>query len=370
VPTASSPADARTTPGSIRVAIAAAVIVIALLAPSPAGAAKGPRDFYGVVPQGGLRASDFERLGNARVSAIRVEFDWAAVQGGRGQCRADGSGPCNWAGIDSLVANAAAAGIRIFPTLYGAPRFVNKHHNDAPAGGKDLAGWRDFVAAAAGRYGRGGVFWRGGRGYGTGGPEKPITDWQIWNEPNSKQFWHGRPQPRRYGRMVRTSAEAIRNHDPNAEIVLAGMFGFAKRPLASFLRELYKMKRIERSFDALAIHPYSPKIAGIKRQIGIARGAARRAGDRKVGIHMTELGWSSGSGRHELEKGKKGQAALLRKSFRMLRKRRGAWNIESVIWFAYNDTKLETCTFCRNAGLVNANREPKPAWRAFVRFTK
>ena len=381
-----------------------AAAALALILPAGASAAKPPRDFYGVVPQGGLTANDYAMLGGANVGTLRVEFDWAAVQNGSGKCQADG-GACNWGSTDALVANAAAHGIRIFPTLYGVPRFVSKHHNDAPTKGKDLKRWRSFVAAAARRYGPNGVFWQGGGpppeppppeppppeppppepdpgggggyvgengglGHRAAGGVFPITDWQIWNEQNSKQFWRGKSQPKAYGKLLKASATEIRAQDSNATIVVGGMYGFAKQTLESFMKELYRVKKIERSFDAIAIHPYSPTVLGLKKQISIARRTAKKSGDRGVKIQMTEMGWSSGGGKHPLDKGKKGQAKLLKKSFKLLTKKRGAWNIDALIWFAYNDTNLKTCAFCRNSGLVNTNSQPKPAWREFVRFTQ
>ena len=210
----------------------------------------------------------------------------------------------------------------------------------------------------------------GGLGLRAAGGVFPITDWQIWNEANSKQFWHGKPQPKAYGRLLKTSSKAIRQQDRRAEIVTGGMFGYAKLPLVSYLKQLYRVKRIERSFDAIAIHPYSPTVAGIRKQVRSALRTARRSGDRKVRIQMTELGWTSSKGSHPLDKGRSGQAKLLKKSFRLLTRKRKAWHIDALIWFAYNDTNLRTCHFCRNAGLVNVKGKPKPAWRAFVRFTK
>jgi hypothetical protein len=349
--------------------LALAAIAVALMLPSAAGAKKVPRGFYGVVPQGGLGGADYQRLAGAKVGTMRVEFNWPAIQPSPGNCTKDG-GACNWGAIDDLAGNLAAAGVRLRPVLYGSPPFVSKHHNKAPTGGKDLKKWRAFVRAAVGRYGRGGTYWRQYDPYVGARKSKPVRDWQFWNEPNSKQFWHGRPKPRRYGRLLKASSKQVRKKDRKADVALAGMYGFAKQPLVSYLRELYRVKKIERAFKAIAIHPYSRNIGGIKKQIRSARRAARRAGDRKVRIQMTEMGWTSSTGAHPLDKGKKGQASMLKKSFRLLTRKRRAWNIDGIVWFAYNDTNLETCQFCRNAGLVNVSGQPKPAWRAFTRFTK
>jgi hypothetical protein len=83
------------------------------------------------------------------------------------------------------------------------------------------------------------------------------------------------------------------------------------------------------------------------------------------------MGWGSGRGGHPLNQGKKGQARMLNKSFGLLSRKRGAWNITGVNWFTYQDTNSkDVCRFCRDAGLFNVHGEPKPSWRAFKKFTR
>jgi hypothetical protein len=363
----------------------ACVLAGVLALPAVAGAQKPPDEFYGVIPQEPLTGEDYARIAEANVGTVRIPFDWPAVQYVRGECQPTPQvGVCNWAQMDSVVGNLAQVGARVMPILYGSPSFISKKGNKAPLKGAGLEGWRAFLHAAAARYGRNGVFWQGGGvvppddggGGGGGGyigeqPRGaagvlPITDWQVWNEPNSAQFWHGDPDPRKYAAFVRASANALRAGDPMADVVLGGMFADAKLPIVPYMNEFYRVKGIDRSFDDLAIHPYAQDIKDLKRQIGAARKAARKG----TAIRVTEIGWSSRNGGHRLNVGTDGQAEMLSKAFRLLTKNRRAWNISGINWFALRDTTNKaTCRFCLRAGLLKVDGRPKPAWSVFTRFS-
>jgi hypothetical protein len=342
------------------------VIAFVLAAPGTAAAKKPPRGFYGVVPQEPFTGGDYSSLADSGAATVRLPFNWAAIQQVKGKCRGDVQvGICSWTVTDDILANLATAGIRVLPILYGSPSFVSGKHPAKPPLGKGESRWKAFLKAAAERYGRNGEFWKSFDDYGA--KPVPIIDWQVWNEPNSKQFWHPSPNPGRYASLVKTSAKALRNGDRKADIVLGGMFADAKVPIGAFMRGFYRSKGIGSKFDELAIHPYSATIKGLKRQIAKARHAARG----KTKIRVTELGWSSKNGGHPLMKGRKGQAKMLEKSFRLLAKHRRSWRISGINWFALRDTgNRSTCSFCRQSGLLEQNGTAKPAYRSFRRLAK
>lgn len=346
-----------------RILAIALTLVAALTLPSAAAAKKAPRSFYGVVPQEPMTGGDYSRLAESGAGTVRIQFNWSAIQQVKGKCRGDVQvGICSWTVTDDILANLANAGIRAVPYFYGTPYFVSKNSTKPPLG-KGESRWKAFLKAAAERYGRNGHFWRAYDDYGA--KPVPITDWQIWNEPNSKQFWHPDPNPRRYAELVKISAKALRNGDRKADVVLGGMFADAKVPLVGFMRGFYRSKGIGKRFDELAIHPYSASISGLKRQLRLARKAARG----KTKIRITEMGWSSKKGSHPLMKGPNGQAKMLKKSVRLLAKKRRSWNISGFNWFALRDTSNRfTCSFCRKSGLLEKNGNPKPAWRAYLKL--
>ncbi len=80
-------------------------------------------------------------------------------------------------------------------------------------------------------------------------------------------MWGGKADPDSYARMVRTASEVIRDHDPEAEIMLAGLAP-AQRSIRPwiFMRDL--LGKLDRTtFDTVAIHPYAEDQAGVDSQI-------------------------------------------------------------------------------------------------------
>ncbi len=50
-----------------------------------------------------------------------------------------------------------------------------------------------------------------------------IRDWEIWNEPDTSEFFSGTPQ--QYAMMLRTAHDAIKAVDPEANVLLGGISG-------------------------------------------------------------------------------------------------------------------------------------------------
>jgi hypothetical protein len=210
----------------------------------------------------------------------------------------------------------------------------------------------------------------------SGVAENPITEWQILNEPNSSSFYHPKPNPSEYAHLLEVSANAIHDVDPSADIVLAGMFG-TPHPADGqaikawkFLRKIYKAGAKD-DFDAAASHPYSGNLRGIRFQIKKFRNVMKKNGDKRADIAVTEMGWGSKKNvASALGKGKKGQARILKKSFKLLKKKRKKWNIRGLMWFTWKDHDDPTfCEWCDSAGLFTKSFNPKPAWKKYVRFT-
>jgi Glycosyl hydrolase catalytic core len=349
----------------IAVAIVAATAAL-LLAASPAGAVS--RSFFGIVASERPEASDFEMMGDAGVGTFRFQLDWRNIQSTEG-------GAYNWSGPDEQFENAALNGIEPLPILYGTPEWVGANREPPLGSEQDKQAYKDFVAAAVERYGAGGDFWQSFAAEHPGVGAKPPRAWQISNEQNSPSYWEPKPSPKKYAELVRISDEAIDGVDQSADVLLGGMFGTPSRNKGiyswKFLKKLYQVNGIESHFEAIALHPYSPNLAGIRAQIELAREKVKKAGDRAA-IWITEIGWgSAGTPGQPLSKTAKGQKKLLRKSFNLLLDRRGKWKIRRVLWFTWRDPSDGTdpvgvvCGWCGSAGLLDADRDPKPAFHQF-----
>ena len=167
------------------------------------------------------------------------------------------------------------------------------------------------------------------------------------------------------------SAHALRAVDPRAKIVLAGVAAVRDGvPWAGFLRDLYAVPRIRRSFDFVGFHPYSQNIRILRAQIERIRGLLTRVGDRRARLAVTEIGWASDGERpRPLIVGAHLQATLLRRSFALLSQRDTGWHVSDVQWYAWQDSHAieDGCVFCEYAGLFDSFGRPKPAWAAFRR---
>ncbi len=202
----------------------------------------------------------------------------------------------------------------------------------------------------------------------------PITVWQIWNEQNSPKYFAPKVDPALYAKIVEDTAAAITAVDPQAEVMLGGMWGPAQTdavlPLAPYFKRFYSVKGIEKSFDSIALHPYAASTSAAIEQVTAARAAVKRAGDRKVGTWITELGWAAdGPKKDPYVKGLKGQARLLGSTLKAFERQRRKLRIEGVYWYSWRDLPGGDliCDWCGHAGLRGLDGSAKPAWNAFVK---
>jgi hypothetical protein len=334
-------------------------LVVLASAPSAAGA-RTPDDFFGVVSHGPLVADDYPRMRSGGVAKLRFVLSWREIQ--------PAPDVFDWSVPDAIVGGAADHGIEPLPFVFGSPSWIGEEAHPPLASVQERQAWRAFLTAAVERYGRGGSFWEGRAN------ALPITDWQIWNEPNYPLYWNPRPDARQYADLLELSAKAITSADERARILLGGVAAVRSGPLPwVFLRDLYRVKRIERHFDAVTIHPYSPNMTGVQYQLAQMRDVMSRAGERRTPIEVTEIGWGSdGPAESPLVKGTKGQARSLKNAFRLLSEKRRRYRIGSVQWLSWQDSASSEpgCGFCQYTGLFTLDREPKPSWREFRRFAR
>jgi len=354
-------------------ALALAVLASGALA-STAGAV--PATFWGVVPQATPTPEQLTRLKRGGVDSMRVPFVWGAVQQQKG-------GPFDWSGVDSIVANAANAGIEVLPFLTGTPKWAvaidHRYHSPESLPVRTAVqknGWSTFVREAVARYGPTGSFWAANPGV----PRRPIGTWQIWNEPNFMYFV-AKPNPVEYGKLVKLSFSAIRGVDPGAKLILGGLFSrpaeanlTRKPPLAyfaaDFLEKLYQSTPgIKRMFQGVALHPYTATYTRLMPYIEEIRDVLKENHDAGKGLWLTELGWSSKppAKNNSFAKGTAGQASQLRGAFRLIKAKASKWHIQRVYWFSIDD-QPGSCNFCDGSGLFAKGFKPKPSWNAFVAF--
>ena len=181
---------------------------------------------------------------------------------------------------------------------------------------------------------------------------RPITAWQIWNEPNLKQYWYPKPNAGQYLSMLRTVGGAIKSRDPSAEIVTAGMpdsrLSGAIR-LQPYLKALYAGGGTS-AFDTVAINSYavSPKYLG--KLMDTTRKYVNRIGGRSDKLWISEVGWCDKGYKpgHRFCVGTKRQTAYTSQALSLIKKKRSAWKLRGFVWFSWRDGK----PYVKNTGLL------------------
>ena len=92
----------------------------------------------------------------------------------------------------------------------------------------------------------------------------------------------------KYATLVKSARRAIHGADHKANVILAGMSGRGHPSDKKFLNRFYRERRIKRSFDAVAVNPYAPKVKQVGAKIKRIRGVMRRHGDKRTALWISE----------------------------------------------------------------------------------
>ena len=351
----------------------AAVLALGVAA-APASAAKVQ---YGLAPQTTLTAADYAGINSLKTDVIRIGLSWPGIQPNAGTCTAQG-GACNWSFPDNQIGANAANGIETVATLFGSPPFIAADGNTPPV--KDIDAWRQWVTAAAERYGPGGTYWSGPYQavFGANAPVTPIRTWLVWNEQSSFQFFKPKPKVKKYAKILEPASDALQDADKKAEVLTGGMFpdtGPKGIQIEKYVKDLYKQKGIgNKTIDAVSIHPYAKSGKELDKQIKSLRKTMDKSGGKKDDIWVTEMGYASGGPKSQpvVKKGEKGQAKAIKDAYKTIDKKDKKYDIAGVIYFTWQDADRSTgvCKFCAFAGLIDENGQEKKAFKAYKKATK
>jgi hypothetical protein len=353
----------------LRRVLPVAVMVAALVA-APAHAAKRqvPRGWLGMDADGPLMESmspaaetEWDLLAQSGAESVRIAVRWPAIQPKKGVAP-------DLTTTDALVLAAARRGVRFLPVVQGTPhwaaRFPKKGAASPP---RHIGQFTRFVRKLVVRYGPKGTLWKE---HPEVGP-LPIRDWQIWNEPNFREFWSVRPFAKTFVPLMRAAYRAVHRADPHARVVLAGM---ANESWAGLAR-LYAAGA-RGTFDAVALHPFTSRPGNVVRLVKLARDVMRRYHDGKVPVWITELSFPAAKGKVDdpfgFETTQAGQVTRLRTSLRQLAAQRRKLRIERVFWYAWLTYETRTSSFSwsglrrvRDGEIVSSSA--LPAFRAVAR---
>jgi polysaccharide biosynthesis protein PslG len=335
--------------------------------------ARGPNPFVGVVSDDTFAAlgsgspSYLNDIAGAGVGMLRQKFDWDFLSHNAAP------GQLNWTFLDRFMTATSQLGITVMPVLFDPPASMTA----SPASGamrgnyppSNLGAIGDFGAMLARRYGTNGSFWAENPQL----PRRPITAWQIWNEPNIPVYWRPAPNPAQYVQMLRLASQKIKAVDPHAEIVTAGIpdthIGGAI-PLVKYLRAMYRAGAAG-SFDTLAINGYAPTGKGVVSLVTQIRRLIDRYGGKHEALRLTEFGWADRG--PEVKKGRftvgpKRQGLYTAQAIEGLWKARKRLKLRGIVYYAWRDETVYSGGkdfWGLHTGLLQLNGQPKPALSSF-----
>jgi hypothetical protein len=214
----------------------------------------------------------------------------------------------------------------------------------------------------------------------------PSADaWELWNEPDSGEFWAGGADPAAYAALLRSAYPAIKAAQPGDAVVTGGMVGNNM----DFLSALYA-SGAQGSFDAVGVHTDTACLTSgpdayyrdERGRVGRYTFSAYREvhalmadhGDAGKPVWMTELGWNTQRGRCNVgEKAgtkpigvsKRRQARFLRAAYRCLA---ADPFVGVALWFGVQD--IPGSRHARGFGLYGRKGRAKPAARAFRKLDR
>jgi polysaccharide biosynthesis protein PslG len=267
--------------------LVAPVLLVGVLALTPAGPAGPPQLGMCVNLMNADAATvsrEFDLMAAMKVTWIRTDFDWSGIESQRGQF--------NWDYPDRVVREASARGINVIALMAYTPAWARPPGTTTHVPPDQVADYANFARAAAERYAPLGV-----------------RTWEIWNEPNTSDFWQPRPDPDRYGQLFRATAEAVRGVDPGATLLTAGLTRGADSADGTTISQLTYLDRLYANgsaqlASAIAIHPYSfpwlpsehPRaLVGGFHDLPVLHDLMVRHGDGGKKIWITEFGAATGT---------------------------------------------------------------------------
>jgi hypothetical protein len=300
---------------------------------------------------------------NANARVIRVDVGWAGLEPAKGQWSA-----WDLARLDHVVDSANARGLDLLLTFWETPCWASSAPESAKQG---CAGaWWDrgvqlHPPVNASDYARALAYVV--KRYGT-----RVRAWEIWNEPNSYDYFRSTSPVRDYAALVKAAYPAAKVVAPTSTIV-AGSLMWAD---AAFTKSLFA-EGIKGCFDAFSIHPYSddrsPMDPGDDAYIrgSFIRGvpAVRKVlvdqGDPKP-LWLTEFGWATttvrGSSPWLNGVSEATQASFIKIAYEQMQK----WSYVDVgIYFNVFDTNESRGAAQGNFGLMRNDHTAKPALGAF-----
>ena len=267
---------------------------------APPAVAEAPRGLPMDSPEYGMQAflwwrpetahRDLGLIRDAGFTWVKQNFGWRDIELSKGQF--------DWSVTDRIMDQVDEFGLNILVRLDHQPAWAGGGYplNGPPDNLEDFA---DFCRALASRY----------RGR--------VDAYEIWNEPNLAREWGGRaPNPAEYVELLKVAYRAIKEADPGAVVITAGLTPTGTLPPEAmpddeFLRGMYEAG-MKGHYDLVGMHAagykappelspdeakQSEEYGGERffcfRRVEDLRAIMVEQGDASTQVAILEFGWTS-----------------------------------------------------------------------------
>ncbi|MDE1167650.1 MAG: cellulase family glycosylhydrolase [Pseudomonas sp.] len=322
-------------------------------------ALRGPRavvwkDFLGVNAQfqyvdPSIYEKQMQRLDDLGLNWVRLTTHWAFLEPKQAEY--------NVAALDGAMSAMARHKYNILAYMVGSAPFATS----APSGASntdqyppaDFNIFAERMAMLAKRY-----------------PQ--VGTWQVWNEPNI--LWRPKEDPVAYGKLLFTTAAAIRAAVPGKAVATAGMAYYSQMISTPglMLSDLLDQGLASQNL-VVAYHPYSeyPEGDDISAQDFLTRANYLNSVLHAKGVQQvwaTEWGWSSYAGPVEMQRliGTDGQADYTLRRLALM----SAMDFQRIFLFNLADLDARASPRDQYYGLLDLDGNPKPVYNALQNFLK
>jgi hypothetical protein len=273
----------------------------------------------------------------------------------------------DWSYYDSVFGNAAKNGVTILPHfgegMKGNPTLPNKSAGEESE-------WAEWAKAAVRRYGYNGVYWSTHPEI----PARPVTAWEMWNEPNNNSF--GTITPAEFGTYLNWAGKAVQGASESwggqkTNVLFAGLLAWGNGTnYQIYLKNAYAVGGA--SITGVAFHPYlldpatfpgKTRIQAFQESVNGARTFLNSlpSGSGKS-LWITETGWPAEA---NYSVGEAEQANLLKASFDWCKANAASLNLQAVVWYNYRDIFVSPPVWQYRSGLRKENGSYRLSWWAF-----
>lgn len=297
---------------------------------------------------------DMDVLKKSGIKILRIAFQWGAIEYEKGKF--------DYLFWDYFVETAHKNDITLIPYICYTPRWnaTGDSTNFWTSIPIDYIEFGNTVTALVNHY------------------KKYIHSWELWNEPDIKEFFAGTAED--LAKLTKIGSEAVRKADPSAIVVLAGLAHHT-----DFTLRLFRDYNISKYVDVVNCHDYSETWSGepienITGYINTLSDIIKKYGNGQS-LWTAEVGYSnfrkdayvsnSYKAYYNYEHTSEYQAVELFKTLSLIN---ATGKVANAAWYRIADLVPATIVIGdvnnKFLGIVTTEHKPKPAMSAISFFNK